>query len=84
MLEAQQCGTPVLTSGGSSLPEVGGDGALYVDPYSVEDIAKGLRCLLEDRELAAALVKKGYRNAERYSWRAAAEKLNKIVVEEFR
>ena len=84
VLEAQQCGTPVLTSNGSSLPEVGGDGALYVDPYSVEDIAKGLRCLLEDRELAAALVKKGYRNAERYSWRAAAEKLNKIVVEEFR
>ena len=84
VVEAQQCGTPVLTSNGSSLPEVGGDGALYVDPYSVEDIAKGLRCLLEDRELAAALVEKGYRNAERYSWRAAAEKLNKIVVEEFR
>lgn len=83
VLEAQKCGTPVLTSNGSSLPEVGGDGALYVDPYSVEDIAKGLRCLLEDRELAAALVDKGYRNAERYSWQAAAEKLNKIVVEEF-
>lgn len=84
VVEAQQCGTPVLTSNGSSLPEVGGDGALYADPYNVEDIAKGLRFLLEDRELTAALVDKGYRNAERYSWQAAAEKLNKIVVEEFR
>ena len=38
VIEAQSCGTPVLTSNVSSLPEVGGDAAVYVDPYDVEDI----------------------------------------------
>lgn len=84
VLEAQRCGTPVLTSNTSSLPEVGGDGALYVDPYDVADMAHGIQRILEDTALAASIVDNGYRNAERFSWEKAAEKLNRIIEEEFR
>jgi glycosyltransferase involved in cell wall biosynthesis len=48
VLEAQACGTPVLTSNTSSLPEAAGDGALMVDPYDVEELAAGLDRLLTD------------------------------------
>lgn len=84
VLEAQRCGTPVLTSNTSSLPEVGGDGALYVDPYDVADMAHGIQRILEDTALAASIADNGYRNAERFSWEKAAEKLNRIIEEEFR
>ena len=47
-LEAMACGTPVVTSRISSLPEVVGDAAILVDPYSVEDIADGLERVLGD------------------------------------
>src|SRR6185503_7925216 len=55
-LEAMACGTPVVTSSLSSLPEVVGDAALLVDPYSVDDIASGLMRLLDDPVLRARLV----------------------------
>lgn len=84
ILEAQRCGTPVLCSNGSSLPEVGGDGALYVDPYDVDGMAEGICRLLTDRTLAAHLAESGYRNAARFSWQASAALLHKIVEEEFR
>ena len=84
ILEAQRCGTPILTSNTSSLPEVGGDGALYVDPYDVADMAHGIQRILEDTALAAHIMDNGYRNAERFSWEKAAEKLNRIIEEEFR
>ncbi len=54
-LEAMACGTPVVTSRISSLPEVVGDAALLVDPYSVEDIALGLERALGDEALRAEL-----------------------------
>lgn len=82
VLEAQQCGVPVLTSNTSSLPEVGGDGALYVDPYDIEDICKGMQRILEDEELAQQLVMNGYENAKRFSWEKSAQLLDKIIEKE--
>jgi glycosyltransferase involved in cell wall biosynthesis len=67
-LEAMACGTPVLTSRISSLPEVVGDAALLVDPYSVEDIAVGLERLLGDDVLRAALVERGRARVGQFSW----------------
>lgn len=81
VLESQRCGTPVLTSNCTSLPEVGGEGAMYVDPLDVEDMAKGIETLLCDKEVAAALVEKGYRNAERFSWDRSAALLDEIIEE---
>ncbi len=79
MIEAQRCGAPVLASNVSCLPEVGGDGALYVDPYSESAIADGLARILTDEGLREGLVRAGYANAARYSWEASARELKKIV-----
>lgn len=82
VIEAQLCGTPVLTSNCSSLPEVAGDAAVYVDPYSEESICEGLLRLLGDPQLAGELRKKGFENARRFSWQKSAERLDEIINEE--
>ncbi len=67
-LEAMSCGTPVVTSRISSLPEVVGDAAVLVDPYSVEDIALGISRLLDDHDLRRQLIDKGLARARSFSW----------------
>jgi len=67
-LEAMACGTPVVTSRLSSLPEVVGDAAVLVDPYSIDDIARGLARVLEDEALRADLVVRGRARARSFSW----------------
>jgi len=67
-LEAMACGTPVVTSRLSSLPEVVGEAALLVDPYSVEDIAAGMARVLEDAALRERLVAAGRQRALHFSW----------------
>lgn len=79
VVEAQQCGVPVLTSNVSSLPEIAGEGALYVDPYKPEEICRGIRRVLEDGVLAQHLVQKGFDNARRFSWETSAEALEQII-----
>jgi len=78
VLEAESLGVPVLTSNTSSLPEVAGDSVLYVDPYSVEDIARGLEKIALDEELRKNLIQKGYENIKRFSWQKAAQQLLEI------
>ena len=72
VLEAMACGTPVLTSDVSSLPEVAGDAALFVPPTDVEAIADGLTRLLGDAELRADLCERGLRRAAAFSWERCA------------
>jgi glycosyltransferase involved in cell wall biosynthesis len=67
-LEAMSCGTPVVTSRISSLPEVVGDAAILVDPYSAGDIAGGISRILDDDDLRAQLVQKGRERARAFSW----------------
>lgn len=79
ILEAQQCGTPVITSNISAMPEVGGDGALYIDPYSIKDISNALEKLVVDVELREKLVDYGYKNAKRFSWEKSSIEMSKII-----
>lgn len=72
VLEAMACGTPVITSNTSSLPEVAGDAALLVDPYNVEEIATAMRRVLEDPALAQELRKKGLERAKQFTWEKTA------------
>jgi len=73
VLEAMACGTPVVCSGTSSLPEIGGDAARYFDPLSVEEIAAAIRTAWTDSELRAAMRQQGLAQAARFSWQRAAE-----------
>ncbi len=73
-LEAMRCGTPVIASRASSIPEVCGDAALYVDePESVDAWAAALRSLTDDGAMQASLRARGTERAGRFSWNATAE-----------
>jgi alpha-1,3-rhamnosyl/mannosyltransferase len=67
-------GLPVVASNTSSLPEVGGDAALYVDPYSLEEIAAKVRQVVEDGNLRAELIRRGSERAQRFTWQGTAER----------
>lgn len=75
VLEAMQLGTPVLTSRRSSLPEVAGDAALLVDPYSTASIAKGIAQLNDSADLRDRLCREGPRQAAAFSQTAYLERL---------
>ena len=74
VLEAMACGVPVVTSNISSLPEVAGDAALLVDPYSVTAIADAMQKVLSDPSLAAELRERGLARARMFSWEETARK----------
>ena len=75
-LEAMACGTPVVASRLSSIPEVVGDGALLVDPYSEEEIATGIGRLLDDGELRRTLVARGHLRAAAFSWERSVRSIH--------
>ena len=73
ILEAMQCGCPVLTSNVSSMPEVAGDAALFADPFDILDIRNKLTTLDEDRLLREQLKKAGIERSKLFSWSKCAE-----------
>ena len=72
LLEAMACGTPVLASRTSSIPEVVGDAGLLVDPLEPGEIAAGMERLARDGGLAAQLSEKGRAQAAGFTWERAA------------
>lgn len=81
LLEAMACGVPVLAGNGSSLPEVAGPAARYVDPRQPTDIAAGLCQIITDDDLRERLVTAGYRQVQKFSWRKAAGQILEILTE---
>jgi len=75
VLEAMYSGVPVITSNTSSLPEVGGDAAIYVDPFSVDSISSAMKMLFSDENLRKNLIEKAKIQKEKFSWDKTAEKL---------
>ena len=73
VIEAQAAGLVVVCSDVPVLREVGGEGAIYVDPHSPEVIADGIQRALEDAVLRTELIARGRENAARFTWRRAAE-----------
>lgn len=77
-LEAMACGTPVITSDTSSLPEVVGDAGIMVPPYDVDALFRAMISLLEDTEQKERLVSEGYKQAARFTWEASARKMFEV------
>lgn len=80
-LEAMACGTPVVCSHVSSLPEVVGDAAEIVNPENVFDIARGMREVLLDRECRRSLIARGFEQTRRFSWERTAQQVLEIYEE---
>lgn len=78
VLEAQACGTPVLTSNVSSLPEAGGEAALLVPPRDVAAIAEALNRLLMEAALRDELRERGLAHAEAFSWPSTARETVRV------
>ncbi|AXI24804.1 glycosyl transferase family 1 [Methanofervidicoccus sp. A16] len=80
-LEAMACGTPVITSNTSSLPEVVGDAGIMVDPYDVDGLSKAMYEVLTNDGLREELRKKGLERAKLFSWKECAEEHLKVYEE---
>ena len=80
-LEAMACGTPVVASNTTSLPEVVGDTGLLVDPTSPGEIAEALTRILVDSALRKTLIVKGIERAASFTWRHAAEQTLRLYQE---
>jgi len=78
-LEAMACGTPVVAAGVSSIPEVVGDAAVFVDPLDPESIAAGLWRILTEDGLCKDLRERGLERASRFSWEATARAVQQAV-----
>ena len=79
VLEAQACGVPVLCADSSSLPEIGGEGALYVDPLNTDNISDGIRQITDDTQLRNKLISAGSANVQQFAWEKTAVQLLTIL-----
>ena len=79
IIEAQACGCPVLTSDRTSCPEVAGNAACIVDPYSVEEIKNGILKTLNNSNYKKQLIQKGFKNVKRFSWIKTTNEILKII-----
>tara|TARA_B100000315_G_scaffold179848_1_gene168674 strand:- start:837 stop:1955 length:1119 start_codon:yes stop_codon:yes gene_type:complete len=77
VIEAMACGTPVITSNISSLPEVSGDAAVLVDPYNIQEMAEAMGNILSSSTLREKLIEKGFERVKHFHWeKTAKETLN--------
>lgn len=81
ILEAMACGTPVITSNLSSLPEVAGDAAITVDPYNLDALTHAIKQVLDDQNLYQMLVQRGYERVKLFSWEKSARQLRQLYAD---
>ena len=81
IIEAHSLGIPVLTSNISSMPEIAGDAAILVNPLNEGSIVAGLYKLLSDKNIRDNLANKAKKNAQRFNWNIAADKVQNILKE---
>lgn len=84
VLEAMACGCPVVTSNVSSLPEIGGEAALYADPFNVDEIKNKVKQLMGDDDLRKKLVGEGFKQAKKFSWEKCAKETAGIYQQIFK
>jgi glycosyltransferase involved in cell wall biosynthesis len=79
VLEAMKHGAPVATSNVSSLPEAGGDAALYFNPEDAQEIADTMKKILEDKKLRTTMITKGYTQIKKFSWEKTASQTLEVL-----
>lgn len=79
VLEAMACGTPVVCSNASSLPEVAGDAAILVNPHDIAELAQALGRILDDDELHHQLVQQGLCQVRHFSWEKCAQQTLQVL-----
>jgi len=81
IIEAMACGTPVITSNISAMPEVSGNAALLVDPYDVNSISLAIENIIENTQLKNDLIVQGLINAKRFTRDKTAKIINEVLHE---
>lgn len=79
ILEAQDCGLPVITSSVSSLPEVAGKGAILVDPKNPSKISEAMKKISSDQAFRQNLIEKGLLNSKKFSWQKTAQEILLLI-----
>lgn len=80
VLEAQAAGVPVITSGNSCLPEIAGQGALFVNPANPAQIAEAVKQIIDDKFLRDRLIQLGRENLSRFNWEKCARETLKTII----
>lgn len=78
VLEGMACGTPVITSNVSSLPEVAGDAALLINPVETDELTTAIQRIVEDADLRERLIQRGYQQIQHFTWANSAQHLYQI------
>jgi len=79
IIEAFNCGTPVITSNCTSMPEIAADAAILVNPFNIHEIAQAMQDISINHNLRKQLIEKGHKQKLNFSWDASADKLWKCI-----
>lgn len=79
ILEAMACGTPVLTTRRTSIPEVAGDSVIYIEPDNLESIAEAIATVLDDEHLRQTLISSGFEQRQKFHWNKTAAAIWSIL-----
>jgi len=74
IIEAMACGCPVISSNRASLPEIGGEVALFIDPLEISDMAESIKKVCEDTEYRHTLARRGPEHANNFNWETSVKK----------
>ncbi|MFN2255840.1 MAG: glycosyltransferase family 4 protein, partial [Candidatus Promineifilaceae bacterium] len=78
VLEAMACGTPVIAARTSSIPEAGGEAALYFEPQDAAALARHIDSVLDDDRLAKHMQQSGLEQAQKFSWEQAGIETSQV------
>ncbi len=79
ILEAMACGTPVITSNVTAMPEVAGEAAILVDPYSISSITRGIERIINDADLQQTFCSKGLKRVKLFTWDKTAAVVKEVL-----
>jgi len=82
VIEAMACGTPVVCSNTTSLPEVAGEAAILIDPKNKEQLIEAMEKIVSKEELRKDLIEKGLKNVKRFSWEKCARETLRVISNE--